>query len=146
MLEQQPVNNSENGKIEKGSPRNEASREEKRHRVRYCAGKTRRDPSHGAKDDAGTAKAVDRFIGKAGAEPLLMGRFCYFLLLAIKHQTITNTGNPMPSKRQIHVSLPDIPENKKINEIIQKIQTKESTVETQDGMLLIFSDFEPYTR
>lgn len=52
----------------------------------------------------------------------------------------------MPSKRQIHVSLPDVPENKKINEIIQKIQTKESTVETQDGMLLIFSDFEPYTR
>ena len=79
MLEQQPLNNSENGKIEKGNPRNETSREEKRHRVRYCAGKTRPDHCHGAKDDAGTAKAADRGIGKAGAEPLLMGRFCYFV-------------------------------------------------------------------
>lgn len=64
MLEQQPMNNSENGKIEKGNPRNEASREEKRHRVRYCAGKTRRDHCHGAKDDAGAAQAADRGIGK----------------------------------------------------------------------------------
>ena len=73
-------NNSENGKIEKGNPRNEASREEKRHRVRDCAGKTRRDPLRGAKDDAGTAQAADCGIGKVGAEPLLMGRFCYFAL------------------------------------------------------------------
>ena len=68
-------NNSENGKGARTYDKNSTGTLQQ---DRRCAGETRRDPLHGAKDDAGTAKAADRGIGKAGAKPLLMGRFCYF--------------------------------------------------------------------